>query len=103
MNIEINNQNISLQFPYNPSLVDVIRRAPDGRKWMKKEKKWMLPVTINNLKHLLNNNIGNGQFTSILNKLEKPISIEDDYASQIDWKCTPFKHQKVGLNLILSN
>src|SRR5690606_10246372 len=42
---------LEVTFPYNPVLINVIRKIP-GRKWDQNRKKWIIPATDDHIKQL---------------------------------------------------
>lgn len=80
--------------------LDKVKKCPDGRRYIPSKKSWAIPITIDNLKHLQVS--GFGDFNKKIKDLE--LSLKKDFdISRIVWPVKPFKHQKEGLKLLLSN
>lgn len=87
---------------YSPDLVQLIKCAPDGRKWDPKTKEWILPASIDNLKFCINELRADApELKAMLADMERPL--EHGNGRKIEWQVKPFKHQVEGLDLILSN
>ena len=94
--------NLRLRFGYNPDTLSLVKMAPDGRKWDPKTKTWILPATIDNIRFVIRDLRADcPELRSMLAAIERPL--ERGNGRAIDWKAKPFKHQREGLDLILSN
>lgn len=93
---------LRLRFGYNPDMVQLVKMAPDGRKWDAKAKEWVLPATIDNIRFVIRDLRADcPELRAKLAEIEHPL--EHGNGHRIDWKATPFQHQRDGLDLILSN
>lgn len=93
---------LRLRFGYNPDLVQLVKLAPDGRRWDPKTKEWVLPATIDNIRFIIRDLRADcPALRAKLAEIERPL--ERSSAVTVDWRTTPFQHQAAGLQLILAN
>jgi SNF2 family DNA or RNA helicase len=94
--------NLELRFGYNPDMVQAVKALPDGRRYDAKRKLWVAPITIDNVKFIINElRYDDPMLRGILAGIEKPLARTN--GRKVNWKTTPFKHQEDGLELCLSN
>ena len=107
MRVEKNGTSFDVSFEYDPVIIDRIKKAPDGRRYIKSSRCWRLPITIDNINFLLMNfDISAENKNMLLIELDgiskSPFSGAE--ISCFKWgNIKPFKHQKNGLSAILSN
>lgn len=102
MIITLTKNKIIVKMGYSPDAVELIKCAPDGRKWNKADKVWELALTADNILFLIREFKADcPKLNALLKKLKAPLKNTGEY--NVDWHCTPFKHQVDGLKICLSN
>jgi len=93
---------LKIRMGYNPDKIDLIKQAPDGRRWNKRNREWELPGTADNIEFLMREfRIDSPELAAKLAQLKSPLQSIPDV--QMDWRCKPFKHQIDGLRICLAN
>jgi SNF2 family DNA or RNA helicase len=97
------NRRMVISFPYDPTLLDIVQRLPDGRKYDKVSKFWTAPVTRDNLRHLVNAQVADEAIDARLAEMDKPLATPEPATEGQVFKTQPYAHQAAGFQLAKVN
>ena len=91
------------QHPDFNKLLAAVRLCPDGRRWDKQNRRWVVPVTYDNLVHLRES--GFPVEEEEIKKLDVQIEHGDNLDLSVfeDRGINFYEHQKYGLNILTNN
>lgn len=86
-----------------------IKESPDGRRWDKRRRLWVLPATLDNMRHVARVADDDAALQRAIREAEKPLDVVSGVAEQVDvylsmhGRTKPHAHQRRGLELLASN
>ena len=102
INFSADGRRMALSFPYDPTLLDIVRTLPDGRRWNATSRFWVAPVTRDNLRHLVETRVADDAVVARLTEMDTPLAKPESPDAR-EFKTRPYQHQAAGYAMAMAN
>lgn len=105
MNIQIKDNQLIIKAKYDPATIEKIKPCPDGRKWDKESRAWIVDITNDNIESLKAAGFDVPEPDEIVKNMDSSIVFRAEYWDIIKNPkgVKPYYHQRIGSSIVGEN